>query len=156
MIAVLIHLSTRGDYKWQGIFTFGAAIGLALSTKSSGIALSGIAVLALAGLWIKDFFFPTSGFQLQDQSIRRGRNLSELLAILLIIGFVAIAGGGYWYIRNFLFTGTPLYPVGITILGKTIFPGVSISQAIYENTNILPQLKTCHLVLGLFMIGPRE
>ncbi len=150
LIATLVHLSKKRLSNWNGIFTFGAVMGLSLSTKSTGIALSGIAMLALAGLWIKDLFFPVSALETKIQPINLGKKIYRILAPLVAIGLIAIAGGGYWYVRNYIMTGTPLYPVGITILGKTIFPGVSISQAISENSNTLPQLQIMSPVIRVF------
>ncbi len=74
----------------------------------------------------------------------------EYLPYLLTITMIALIGGGYWYIRNYLITGTPLYPVGITILGKTLFPGVSVSEAIWENSNTLSQFKDLSPVVRIF------
>jgi hypothetical protein len=141
LIAALVHLAKGRGIDWKGIFTFGAAMGLTISTKSTGLALSGICILALAGSWIKDSGFFAPPLEQQTRLTNRGKVAIRYLIILLVIGLVAIAGGGYWYIRNFIFTGSPLYPVGITVLGRTIFPGVPVSEAIAENINILPLLK---------------
>jgi hypothetical protein len=149
LIAALVHVSKRGRREWMGIFTFGAAMGLALSTKSTGIALSGIAMLALAGILIKDIFFTSPNPDNTNQPKKLGKTAFGISGLLLVIGVIAIAGGGYWYIRNYLMTGTPLYPVGITILGKTIFPGASVSQAISENINTMPQLQNMSSVVRI-------
>jgi hypothetical protein len=46
------------------------------------------------------------------------------LVYLLIFMFLLILFGGFNYIRNFIWTGNPLYPIDIQIFGKTIFKGV--------------------------------
>ncbi len=149
-IAMLIHLSKAKKPEWKGILVFGAAMGLALSVKSTSIVLIGLAMLALVGVWIKDVFSPTSALANRPAARQLAKTSTRRLAILLIIALIALAGGGYWYIRNYFMTGTPLYPVGVTILGKTIFPGVSVSEAISENFNTLSQLKYESPILRVF------
>ncbi len=141
LIAGLVYLSRNKSPGWKGIITFGAAMGLTLGIKSTGIALSGIALFGIAGIWIKQIYFPVPGSTECNHTKQRSKAMVRRLSILLAISMIALAGGGYWYIRNYLFTGTPLYPVGITILGRTIFPGLSVSEAIWENSNTFSRFK---------------
>jgi hypothetical protein len=46
------------------------------------------------------------------------------LSYILIPAALIILTGGYAYIRNFIQTGNPLYPLNIQFLGHTIFKGV--------------------------------
>ena len=126
-IALLVYLANTYTPKWKGIFLFGAAVGLTLSIKSTGVALSAIAIFALAILWIRDIFLVTRSEPKLLSKIT-GQRIVFLVSIILF----ALAGGGYWYIRNFIFAGSPLYPVGLTIMGHTIFPGVSIAVTTAE------------------------
>lgn len=150
VMAALVHLSKRWSSDGKGIFTFGAVMGLTLSTKSTGIAPSGIALFVLAIIWIKDLFFRTHARETMNRQKTPVKTIARIPALLLVIGLIAIAGGGYWYIRNLLITGTPLYPVGITILGKIIFPGDSVVQTIAENVNIPAQMRNMPQVFRIF------
>lgn len=141
-IASLIHLSRTRSLEWKGLVIFGAALGLTLCTKSTGIALCGIAMLALAGIWIKDIFFSTSLPGKRAKPNQWVKTTLQRLALLLSVSLIAMIGGGYWYIRNYFMSGTPLYPVGVAILGHTLFPGVSISEAISEYSMIPVQLRS--------------
>jgi len=149
-IASLIHISKTKSPDWKGIFIFGAAIGLTLSTKSTGIALGGIAFLALVGVWINNVFFPTQTTAKRPKLQQLAEKSFPRLTFLLVIALIALAGGGYWYIRNFLITGTPIYPVGVTILGHTLFPGVSISEAVSEYSMIPTQLRNQLPIIRVF------
>lgn len=51
-------------------------------------------------------------------------------ALLVCAGAVAVFGG-YAYLRNFLITGNPLYPLNFRVFGMTIFKGV-IDNAVYR------------------------
>jgi hypothetical protein len=41
----------------------------------------------------------------------------------LVIAFFPLASGGYWFIRNGLLTGNPLYPLEVRVLGRTLLSG---------------------------------
>jgi hypothetical protein len=132
-IALLVYIANTNTPKWKGVFLFGAAMGLTLSTKSTGVALSSLAFFALVILWMRDILLVKRSEPKLLAKIT-GQRIVFLLSIILI----ALAGGGYWYIRNLIFAGSPLYPVGLTILGHTIFPGVSIAETTSESA-ILPR-----------------
>ena len=89
---------TRSD-----LLALGAALGLAAGTKVVGalLALPFLAAGALA-------------------AVRRRSGAGELGAALA----VAAIGGGFWYLRNLVLTGNPVYPVAA--LG---FPGLYDGQA---------------------------
>jgi hypothetical protein len=50
-------------------------------------------------------------------------------SLLIAIGIGSL--GGYWYLRNFLLTGNPIFPLKFSVLGFTVFPGM-VSNANYH------------------------
>ena len=84
----------------------GLAAGLALGTKGTGIVfLPPLIVFAMACNWAGE---PT----------RKKRGASSAAWLL---GLVATSG--FWYVRNLLLTGNPIYPAHLAIGGWTILPG---------------------------------
>lgn len=49
---------------------------------------------------------------------------ARLAAFLSSIIFMVILFGGFVYLKNYILTGNPLFPVDLKIFGKTIFPGL--------------------------------
>jgi hypothetical protein len=141
-IAMVAFLCQSPNPKWKNALITGAAMGLALSTKSTGVALCGLGLLALGITWVIDRFH-TSGDMYRGTKIMRWlKAVIQMLPWVLLILGVALLTGGYWYIRNSIYTGSPLYPVGLTFLGHTIFPGTTVAEVLPER-NVLPmQFKT--------------
>jgi hypothetical protein len=141
LIAILVNMSKKRNLVWKGIIIFGAALGLTLGTKSTGLELSGFAMLTLAGIWTRDVFVPNPVLEMRHEPRQLVKMTIQRLAFLLAIVLIALPGGGYWYIRNYIMTGTPFYPVGVTILGHTLFPGLSISETVSEYSMLPTQMK---------------
>jgi len=61
------------------------------------------------------------------------RNFSGQVITYFYMIFVSftVLFGGYWFIRNLMLTGSPVYPLQISLLGRTVFPG-AISSAHYD------------------------
>ena len=56
----------------------------------------------------------------------RGWGKSPSLAVIdccVVFAIGTTMFGGYWYIRNLVFTGNPVYPLQVSLLNQTIFPG---------------------------------
>jgi hypothetical protein len=81
-------------------------LGLLLGTKTAGLPYTGILVLYF--IWV----------------IVRRKGIKVLLGILLLAGVGIILFGGYGFIRNYLVSGNPLYPLDYVLCGKKIFKGV--------------------------------
>lgn len=120
-----------GAVPWTTSVALGCAMGLALGAKGSGpvaAALGMVAVMAVAGL-----------AALRGAS--RPTKLSRLLFIrntilfLMLTSLVAVSVGGYWQIRNYLIKGSPLFPVGVTVAGREVFPGKPPEEVICEDFN---------------------
>ncbi|MFH1539921.1 MAG: hypothetical protein ABIH66_13290 [bacterium] len=82
----------------------GAAFGLFVGTKSIGL-LFGFLIL-LPFLWM----------------LRR-ETLKSAVAAVLLFGIAAFAFGGFWYARNWVATGNPVYPLHVSVGGATVFAG---------------------------------
>ncbi|MBN1912821.1 MAG: hypothetical protein JW788_00315, partial [Candidatus Omnitrophica bacterium] len=50
------------------------------------------------------------------------------LALVITVSVLVAATGGYSYIKNFIDTANPLYPMKISLFGKVIFPGVMVAD----------------------------
>lgn len=83
---------------------FGAALGLLTGTKSIGLMYSAIPVL----------YFLYS---------LRGRGAKRAARDVATAAALAFAFGGFWYARNWITTGNPLFPLDVSLLGISIFPG---------------------------------
>ena len=105
---------------------FGAAAGLALAAKGSAVVLVGAVFFALC---ISVLFFAL------ETGLKRRTVLRRAFVSLAIAASVALLVGGYWYVRNYLYAGSPLYPVGVTVAGKVLFPGNTVGEAIAEGYN---------------------
>ena len=91
----------------------------ACAGKSTGIALLAITLAAIA----------VSRFFLNQKSIRPLFSVFCLLLVSLLVG-------GFWYARNYYYTGSPLFPAGLTVAGHTVFPGQSIQTIMHAEYNI--------------------
>lgn len=94
---------------FKNAILFGISLGLFIGTKALNIFWS----VALIPLFILFVY----------QNFKKGnfRNISTGLAIILSMLFLF---GGYSYIRAFILTGNPFYPITINFFGKTILPGI--------------------------------
>jgi len=125
-------LLCEGAYRATGVsepaqaLILGTTAGLALGAKSSAGATVGLAFILLLATAVASALRPAE---------RRRGLLGRAVGLLALAAVVALAVGGYWYTRNWLRTGTPLYPVGISLGGRTIFPGIDVAEALWEEGN---------------------
>ncbi len=101
---------------WATAIMLGLTAGLMLGAKSVALPIYGMGALVLLGCCV----------------ICRSRTDFVKLSVALIVSLLL---GGGWYARDYLHTGTPLYPVGLSLAGHTIFPGLSINEVTKEEIN---------------------
>lgn len=88
----------------------GLAGGFALGTKGAGIVYLGVLTgVLVAGLALR--------------RVRRGVPWRDVIAALAAFAVPALAVGGFWYARNLVDYGNPLYPVKVELLGREVLPG---------------------------------
>ncbi|MFH1539659.1 MAG: glycosyltransferase family 39 protein, partial [bacterium] len=107
LLAVYFLLVAGDEGGWHGFALGGLAAGLMAGTKSIGV-LYCVLLLPLVVVAVV-------------RAKREGRGAFSGLATLWIV--CVFAAGGYWYLRNFHATGSPFYPLGLSVGGFTVFPG---------------------------------
>jgi hypothetical protein len=117
MIALLatmcLMLRKTSPVNWLDMILWGASAGLMLGAKGTGAPFVGLSGIAL--LWI--------GFvRRRDQSWRRW------VAGVALGSAVALALGSYWYVRNLIFEGNPIYPYHVDLGPWRVFPGISTTE----------------------------
>lgn len=109
MVAALFFTSAaylfllNSQFCWRHIVLFSMSLGLLIGTKTIALPYSLILLLPLTYLSLK--------------------NIKKWHLLLLSI-FIITSLGGFSYIRNFIATGNPLYPLDFKILGHSVFKGV--------------------------------
>lgn len=98
------------EFSLKNLLIWGFGLGLLLSTKT--IALPYAALLFLPFIYLTF------------------KNVNKVHLFIASI-FIIFAMGSFSYIRNFLDTGNPLYPLKLGLLGKTVLRGV-IDTAVYR------------------------
>ncbi len=128
MTVATVGRVTSGNPPWKLLPALGCGLGLALGVKGTGVAVLAVNMSVIAvGMIVtrRKRFGNVVGARDGKAADRKGRNrLRDSLAFLLSVMAIALAVGGYWYLRNFLHTGSPLHPVGFAVAGYRIFPGV--------------------------------
>lgn len=101
----------------------GIVFSLLISIKSTGFLF--VAVLAPLLLWK---LYANLGRQYK-------RYIKPLVLIILPMSF-----GLYWYIKNYVIYGSPIYPFGFKLAGHSIFPGKTFQEFAAEAVSGLPNL----------------
>ncbi|MDD5512425.1 MAG: hypothetical protein PHD09_01475 [Candidatus Omnitrophica bacterium] len=96
-------LVLKENFNWRGCLAFGVAWGLLLGTKTVALPYSLLLLPPFAYLLLKNF-------------------KRIYLAVPVLAGLVIL--GGFSYLRNYLETGNPLYPMDMVLSGRHIFKGV--------------------------------
>ena len=123
----------NASWGWRETIVFGASAGLCLGAKSTGIAVIGLGFLVAIGFIVRRFI---------------GRKTpSSRSTVCKAVGLIAVSAvlcgtvGGYWHVRNFLNTGSPFYPCGLTIAGRTIFHGMNVNEILGPEAQTIPDLR---------------
>ncbi len=96
----------------------GCSLGLALGAKGTSVILLLLVPALLAVYWFRSARLSRS----RDET---GKRLTIFIVLTVLVAFSV---GGYWYLRNYLHTGRPLYPVGPSLAGREIFPGAAVPE----------------------------
>ena len=128
---LLARRGCRGDTPgWRAALPWGAALGLTLAAKGSGLVPGAVGAIGLA-MFLVLYRLPGCTLAVRCRSVTR----------LLLIGMLAaFLTGGYWYLRNWIITGSPFHPVGLSIMGHTVFPGQTVAETIYATANTPPRI----------------
>lgn len=102
------------------IFLSGIATGILLGSKGSGPLFVGVLLIAIFLREVLLYLNPLKLFHHED----RGHLLKRLANYLLCILLPTFLLGGYWYIKNWLLYGNPVYPMEIAFFNITIFRGL--------------------------------
>ena len=111
LAAVNFLFSLKEVFSFLNVFTFSISLGLLLGTKTVALPYSILLFAPFLYLYCKNL------------------NKAKVLAFVL---FAIIALGGFSYIRNFLNTGNPLYPLHLSLFGKVLFKGV-MDNSVYRS-----------------------
>jgi hypothetical protein len=97
------------------------AAGAALGTKSVGVVF----VPPLLGLAIAAVF---------TQSVATNTKVARTLLVVMAV-FLA---GGFWFVRNAILTGNPLYPLEVRLMDRTVLSGWYGPEAMHTSPYYLP------------------
>ncbi len=116
LLVVFMLLLLKSRFTLKNAILFGVSIGLFVGVKFNNLIwLAALLPFALYVLYTRA--------KLNKYALSRVLMPSGLI-ILMIILF-----GGYMYIKNYFFTGNPMFPVELKISDKTIFKGILDSSA---------------------------
>lgn len=102
-------LILREELNFRNAILFGISLGLLVGTKALNIFWS----VSLIPLFILFIY----------RNLKKA-NFKNTLICLVIIALMLLLFGGFSYIRVFLLTGNPFYPIIINFFGRSIFPGL--------------------------------
>jgi len=110
LTALNFLLALDKEFDFKNVFLFSISLGLALGTKTTALPFIALIFIPFCIMCLKP-------------GVARKRLFLFLLGCACII-----LSGGFSYIRNFIDTGNPLYPLNLTIGSFNIFKGVIDSQ----------------------------
>jgi hypothetical protein len=116
LLVVYALLLCRRSFNFKNSLLLGISVGLFAGTKVINL------------VWIAALV-PLICYMLYKGAAERKLSLVKIGGLLGVIAFTVVLFSGYVYIRNYIFTGDPVFPVDLKIFGKTIFSGLLDSSA---------------------------
>jgi len=104
LVALNFLFILENNFSFKNTLIYSLAMGLLLGTKT--IALAYMALLFIPFIYLSF------------------KNIKKSYVSLMLYMLVIVAFGGFSYIRNFIDTSNPLYPLDFKLFGKVIFKGV--------------------------------
>jgi len=111
----------------SALVAFAVALGLMLGTKLFA-ALPGLCLLAAGAPAFLGFRRDASGWSMGRAKGIAGKALTGAVAVL--------AFGGFWYVRNWVVTGSALYPMAVNLFGVTVMPGAYDRRIMTESAPV--------------------
>jgi hypothetical protein len=122
LIAVLFFLRYVLESAGTPALAFGGmAAGLALGTKPVGLVFVGPLLVLFVGI-----------------IAARTRSFRATLAAVLVLASCLLPTSGFWFGRNMLLTGNPLYPLHLEVMGTTVLRGWYGREAMRYSPYYLP------------------
>lgn len=99
------------DAKRLGIeaVVLGCALGQVIGIKGTGLLLGAVGTVALFGVHL---------------IARPTLPVRTVLTWWLVVATCALGVGGWWYVRNLAHGHNPIYPIGVSLAGVTLLPGL--------------------------------
>jgi len=115
LLVIFTLLLLKLDFTFKNAILFGASSGLFVGTKFNNL----IYLAALLPLAIYIFYI---------QVKTRKLAFNMIMQFSAVIISMVILFGGYMYIKNYYYTGNPIFPVELKVFGRTIFKGLLSSH----------------------------
>jgi len=112
LVAVNAALAFRGRPSRLKALQFAAAAGIFAGTKVPGAVFT---VLILLPLFAAVLHLASR----RKPRVRTGTAAMTLAAAVCVF----VAAGGWWYVRNLIVTGNPVFPLSVDVFGLTLFQG---------------------------------
>jgi len=132
----------RQDDRKVPIFLAGVAIGILLGSKGSGPLY---VIIISTAIIIQEFIKHRRQIYARDFSGKRNIIRRSIIPYLMYFFLPLIVLGSYWYIKNWVLYGSPVYPMEVTVFNITIFKGIYKKMldpvpALIENASYLTRL----------------
>ncbi len=134
LLSLFFYQEYRKSHSLVDIGLAGLALGLFMGTKYLGIiyALPLVLLYAITALWVER------------------KRLSRFFLGALVFALTATATGGFWYIRNWIDSGNPIFPTEVTFMGNVIFGGYhNITQNLID-TSLATNIPAVHSIWYFF------
>ncbi|MDO8662424.1 MAG: hypothetical protein Q7K98_04295 [Candidatus Omnitrophota bacterium] len=111
LLMIYTTLLLKGNFNFKYAALFSISTGIFLGTKATNIVWFIAALPFICYIFYKGL---------------RTHRIRPVKCFLMFssIAFIIILFGGFVYFKNFIFTGNPLFPAEVKVLGKTIFKGL--------------------------------
>jgi hypothetical protein len=131
----------QGDRKFP-VFLAGVAAGILLGSKGSGPLF---AIIISTAIIFQEFLKHHQQIYAKDPPEKNNITRHSIIPYMIYFFLPLILLGSYWYIKNWVLYGSPVYPMEIAVFNITIFKGLYEKMldpvpSLIENSSYLTRL----------------
>lgn len=115
LLTIFTLLLLKSSLTIKNAILFGISAGIFIGTKFNNV----VYFLALLPFTLYIFY---------TQTKREKTPFGKILQFVIVVILMIVLFGGYMYIKNYIYTGNPTFPVEFKVFGKTIFKGLFDSE----------------------------